>query len=201
MSITKVISIRPRDSSPEVVDIAGTYTASLKIAKAPPVHETPHNIHSHESPPVQHVDLPLGGRNIVHFMNREARHLLDGVVPVLKQSFPAHRSREHAAACRVFLVIGKSEQRPLWSRTGQFVVPIALHEVCADTMDLLEAFEVADCELIWGYTDVRPIPFMKRVDIVRAAACHDSNGKRQPSEARMPRSRHGSQRTGERAEK
>jgi hypothetical protein len=72
MSITKVISIRPRDSSPEVVDIAGTYTASLKIAKAPPVHETT-------------VDLPLAGRNIMHLVHSKARHLLDGVVPVFQQ--------------------------------------------------------------------------------------------------------------------
>jgi hypothetical protein len=85
MSITKVISIRPRDSSPEVVDIAGTYTASLKIAKAPPVHETTHNVHGHERPPIQHVDLPLAGRNIMHLVHSKARHLLDGVVPVFQQ--------------------------------------------------------------------------------------------------------------------
>ena len=109
MSVTLRVSYQIREPSPEVVDVTGTYAASLQIAKAPPVHETAHNIHSHKSPPVQHVDLPLRGRNIVHFVNRKARHLLDGVVPVLKQSLPAHRSREHAAACRVFFVVGKSE--------------------------------------------------------------------------------------------
>ena len=85
MSITKVISIRPRDSSPEVVDIAGTYTASLQIAKAPPVHEAPYDIHSHERPPIQHVDFSLAGRNIMHLVHSKARHLLDGVVPVFQQ--------------------------------------------------------------------------------------------------------------------
>ena len=97
------------------------------------------------------------------------------------------------------LVISKSEHRSLWPRTSHDVIPIALHEVCADTMDLVEAFDVADGKLVWGHSDVRPILLMERVDIGWAAAGHDCYRKGQPCEVRVPRAGHGFQWTGKSA--
>lgn len=82
--------------------------------------------------------------------------------------------------------ISECKHGPPRSSTSQLVVPITLYEVRADAMDVVETFDVADCELIWGNADVRSVLLVERVDIFGATACHDCNRKRQSCEAGVP---------------
>ena len=150
-----------RNSCIEGVETAQTYATSFEVTKASPVHQAPNNIHRHESPPVQHIHLSLSDCNIVHLVNGEARHLLDSIMPILQQRFPAHRSRKHAAANRMVLRVSEGKHGPPRPCTSQLVIPVTLHEVCADAMDLVETFDVADCELIWSNADVWSVLLME----------------------------------------
>ena len=136
------------------VEAAQTYATSFEVTKASPVHQASNDIHSHKRPPIQHIDLSISGRNVVHLVNSEARHLLDSIMPILQQRFTAHRPRKHAASDRVVLCVCESKHGPPRPCAGQLVVPIAFHEVCADAMDVVETFDVTDCELIRSNADV-----------------------------------------------
>jgi hypothetical protein len=131
-----------------------TYATSFEVTKASPVHQASHNIHRHERPPVQHIHLSLSDCNIVHLVNSEARHLFDSIMPVFQQRITAYRPRKYAAPNRVVLYVCEGKHGPPRPCAGQLVVPITFHEVCADAMDVVETFDVTDCELVRSNADV-----------------------------------------------
>lgn len=142
------------------VRVARTYTASFEIAKAAAVHQPSDDVHSHERPPIQHVYSTVSDCNIVHLVNGEACQLLHSTMPMLHQRVATHWSREHAPTNGVIFGIGHGEHGASWPTSGEDMVPIALHEVCADTMDLMEAFVVTDSELIRSNANVRSVLLM-----------------------------------------
>lgn len=159
------------------VEAAQTYATSFEVTKASPVHQASNDIHSHKRPPIQHIDLSISGRNVVHLVNSEARHLLDSIMPIFQQRFPAHWSRKHAATNRVVFSVCEGEHGSPRPRPSQLVVPVTLHKVCADAMDVVETLDVTDGELVWSNADMRAVLLVQRIDIFRAAACHDCDRK------------------------
>lgn len=114
-----------------------------------PKHKSPRNIHRHESPPLQYIDLTLiTSRSLLHPAHSEPRHFPHCIVPVLQQERPAERSCKKASASSMLFRVSHGEQYPLVGLRSEFVVPLRFAEAAANTMDGGEAFDIADGDFI-----------------------------------------------------
>lgn len=153
-----------------------------------PVHESPRNVHGHETPPHQYIQLPIipRRRSLPHPAYRKTRHITHGVVPVLQEERPAERPRKELTTRSVLFRIRHRERCVSARLRSELAVPRRFAETATDAMDGGEAFRVADGDFTGGDAHDAAVLGVQIVDVECSTTAYDGELERKPGEARVP---------------
>ena len=144
------------------------------------------DIRSEQHPPVVHISSTLRSIRFDLFDGKKC-FLADLVLPVLDEVRPAETAGQQLPS-RPMVARVKHSEDACFGKVGQPHVPLTLHVLGTDLVNLFERIQICDSDLIGGQSNNWTILLVQSIDVEDPLAGDDCPLQPQMCEAGVPRS-------------